>query len=145
MFSRPFAKQNLGRCHCSEALYESDELSQEGRDLAALLASKVYYFLGDYEEALSFALGAGPAFQAERTVPGSDEYIDTVIGTSLCFATFRSGSCNILARAVDRYVEARAEEEGVIQVDPRLQVIIENVFKRCIDFGEYKQVNSIIL
>ncbi|KZS93102.1 26S proteasome regulatory complex non-ATPase subcomplex Rpn2/Psmd1 subunit [Sistotremastrum niveocremeum HHB9708] len=112
-----------------EGLYEGDELSQDGRNSAALLASKVYYYLGDYDEALSFALGAGPAFQAERNVLGSEEYIDTVI-----------------SKAIDQYVGARADdEEGRIQVDPRLQAIIENVFKRCIEFGEYKQAAGIAL
>jgi 26S proteasome regulatory subunit N2 len=46
--------------------------------LAALLASKVYYFLGEYDEALAFALGAGSAFQAEFTASESQEYIETV-------------------------------------------------------------------
>jgi 26S proteasome regulatory subunit N2 len=42
-----------------EALYKSNDLSKDAQDSAALLASKVYYFLGEYDEALSFALGAG--------------------------------------------------------------------------------------
>jgi 26S proteasome regulatory subunit N2 len=62
-----------------EALYESSDLSKEARDLAALLASKVYYFLGESDEALSFALGAGNAFEAEARTPGSEEYIETVV------------------------------------------------------------------
>ena len=44
-----------------------------------MLASKVYYYLGDYDDALSFALGAGAAFEAESRVPGSEEYIETVV------------------------------------------------------------------
>lgn len=63
----------------SEALYESEELPKPARDLAALIASKVYYFLGEYDEALSFALGAGNAFQAESRVAGSEEYVETMI------------------------------------------------------------------
>ncbi len=64
---------------CSESLYESEELSKEAHDAAALLASKVYYFLGEYDEALSFALSAGVAFEAESHTPGSEEYRETVI------------------------------------------------------------------
>jgi 26S proteasome regulatory subunit N2 len=63
----------------SESLYESDELVKPARDLAALLASKVYYCLGEYDEALSFALGAGPAFESETRVPGSAEYVETIV------------------------------------------------------------------
>ena len=63
----------------SETLYESKELPKEARDAAALLASKVYYFLGEYDDALSFALGAGLAFDAESRIAGSEEYIETVV------------------------------------------------------------------
>jgi hypothetical protein len=63
----------------SEALVESDELPQDARNLAALVASKVYYYLAEYDEALSFALVAGPAFEAERKATGAEEYIETVI------------------------------------------------------------------
>lgn len=67
---------------CSESLYESDQLPKSARDIAALLASKVYYYLGEYDEALSFALGAGSAFEAEARDYNSGEYVETVICTS---------------------------------------------------------------
>lgn len=63
----------------SEELYESDELPKPARHAAALVASKVYYFLGEYDEALSFALGSGNAFQAETRTSGSEEYVETMI------------------------------------------------------------------
>lgn len=63
----------------SESLYESEELSGDARNSAALLASKVYYCLGEYDEALSFALSAGSAFEAEGSTPGAEEYVETVI------------------------------------------------------------------
>ena len=63
----------------SEALYETDELNREARDSAALLASKVYYYLGEYDEALSFALGAGSAFENDPRGPGSEEYVETIV------------------------------------------------------------------
>jgi 26S proteasome regulatory subunit N2 len=65
----------LGR----ESLYESTELSKEARDFAALLASKVYYFLGEYDESLSFALGAGKAFEQEAYKQGMEEYVETIV------------------------------------------------------------------
>ena len=64
---------------CSESLSESEELSRDARDSAALLASKVYYYLGEYDEALSFALAAGSAFEAAAATPGAGEYVETVI------------------------------------------------------------------
>ena len=60
-------------------MYEGEGLPQEARDSAALLASKVYYYLGEYDEALSFALGAGSAFEHDSRVPGAEEYVETVV------------------------------------------------------------------
>ncbi|KAF9015056.1 26S proteasome regulatory complex non-ATPase subcomplex Rpn2 Psmd1 subunit [Cyathus striatus] len=106
-----------------ESLYESDDLPKDARDFAALLASKVYYFLGEYDEALSFALGAGNAFQEEARNHVSE------------------------TKAIDRYIQLRADEqaEGKDKVDPRLQSIIEGIFGRCIQEGEFKQAIGIAL
>ncbi len=121
-----------------ETLYESDELPKEARDVAALLASKVYYHLGEYDEALSFALGAGAAFEAETRVSGSEEFIETVV----CMCNHLPVSCNLTwvatAKAIDRYVElSKTHQKG----DIRLKAIIEGIFGRCIAEGEYKQVS----
>ncbi|KAF5385252.1 hypothetical protein D9615_001452 [Tricholomella constricta] len=121
-----------------EALYESDELPKEARDAAALLASKVYYFLGEYEEALSFALGAGNAFAEEARTYGSEEFVETVIYNIKPFA---------IAKAIDRYILTRSEErEGSLdEMDSRLQAIIKTIFARCIAEGEFKQAIGIAL
>ena len=66
----------------SGALCESDELPEAARDHwhPALVASKVYYFLGKYDEALSFALGAGSvSSHAETRTYGSEEYVETIV------------------------------------------------------------------
>lgn len=47
----------------SEELYEDKAFPQ--RDLAAFLCSKVYYHLGDKDEALNYALEAGTYFNVE--------------------------------------------------------------------------------
>ena len=48
------------------------------------------------------------------------------------------------AKAIDRYVHLRREEEKTAEskVDPSLRDIIEGIFKRCLDGREYKQVCS---
>ena len=63
----------------SESLEEASDLTTDARGAASLLASKVYYYLEEYEESLSFALGAGRAFEAELRTPGSEEYVETII------------------------------------------------------------------
>ncbi|GJE85724.1 26S proteasome regulatory subunit rpn2 [Phanerochaete sordida] len=112
-----------------ESLHESEELSVDARNSAALLASKVYYYLGEYDEALSFALSAGSAFEAEERTVGAEEYVETVV-----------------SKAIDRYVEARSKEKsGGEKVDSKLQGIIEGILRRCINEGEYRQAIGIAL
>lgn len=57
----------------SEVLFET--ASFPDRKLAALVASKVYFHLGEFDEALSFALGSAELFDVDK----KDEYVDTVV------------------------------------------------------------------
>jgi 26S proteasome regulatory subunit N2 len=57
----------------SEALCEDESFPE--RELAALVVSKVYYQLGEYNESMVFALSAGKLFKIDK--PG--EYEDTII------------------------------------------------------------------
>src|ERR1700744_5804947 len=68
------------RCIYSEALYEDDSFPEH--DLAAIVASKVYYHLQEYNESMAFALGAGKHFRLNN--PG--EFEDTII--SKCVDTY---------------------------------------------------------
>lgn len=63
-----------------EALYEDPSFPE--RELAALVASKVYYNLQEYNESMVFALGAGKLFDLNH----EGEYEDTII--SICVDTY---------------------------------------------------------
>lgn len=56
-----------------EVLYEDKGFPQ--RHLAALVASKVYYHLGSFEDSLTYALGASELFDVTK----SSEYVETII------------------------------------------------------------------
>lgn len=58
----------------SEVLYEDETF--RSREFAALVASKVFYHLGAFEESLNYALGAGDLFN----VTDDSEYVETIIG-----------------------------------------------------------------
>jgi 26S proteasome regulatory subunit N2 len=126
-------------------MYEADDMPNEARDLAALLASKIYYYLGEYDEALSFALGAANAFEAEARAHTAEEYVETVVCTSsirpyLPTSPYSSFSP---AKAIDRYIHLRSDEtsgSNPDKIDPRLHSIIQGIFSRCIEDREYKQV-----
>ncbi|KAF2453880.1 armadillo-type protein [Lineolata rhizophorae] len=61
----------------AEALYEDDTFPE--RQLAALVAAKVYYQLQEYNESMVFALGAGKLFDIEK--PG--EFEETILAKCL--------------------------------------------------------------
>ena len=56
-----------------EALYEDEHFPE--RELAALVAAKIYYHLQEYDESMTFALGAGKLFDIDR----SGEFEETII------------------------------------------------------------------
>ena len=109
------------------------------RNLAALVTSKVYFHLGELEDALEYALYAGPMFDVwERK-----EYQET-----------------IAAKCIDKYIEikvARHDAEMVGSEVPdeskmlpgmlfeRLEGIVENMFERCFEDKEFKQALGIAL
>jgi len=81
----------------------------------------VYYHLGEYDDALSFALGASELFDvAQKT-----QYVNTII-----------------SKCIDQYVALHVKEA---EVDPRLADIVERMFRNTYDEGEYKQAVGIAL
>ena len=58
----------------SEALYEDDSFPE--RELAALVAAKVYYQLQEYNESMVFALGAGKLLDIHK----AGEFEETILG-----------------------------------------------------------------
>jgi 26S proteasome regulatory subunit N2 len=79
-------RRTLTRPFHREELYEDDSFPE--RELAALLAAKVYYHWGEYTESMAYALGAGKLFSLDR--PG--EFEDTII--SKCVDTYIALSAN---------------------------------------------------
>ncbi|KAL1925244.1 uncharacterized protein VTP21DRAFT_127 [Calcarisporiella thermophila] len=109
-----------------EVLYEDKHFSH--RELAALVASKVYYHLEAFDESLSFALGAGKLFDLSLKT----EYVETII-----------------SKCIDKYIALRIQQyedpNSGATIDPRLQQVVERMFQRCLDDGEYNQAIGIAL
>lgn len=104
-----------------EVLYEDEKFKY--RNLAALVASKVYYHLGEFDESMSFALGAGDLFDSSI----SNEYVETIV-----------------SKCIDHYIYLRSNNEAD-EISPELEQVIEKVFERCFEDKEYKQAIGIAL
>ncbi|KAI3746909.1 hypothetical protein L6452_09351 [Arctium lappa] len=102
-----------------ESLYEDEEFDQ--RQLAALLVSKVFYYLGELNDSLSYALGAGSLFDVSE----ESDYVHT-----------------LLAKAIDEYATLKtkaAESNEAADLDSRLEAIVERMLDKCITDGKYQQ------
>ncbi|KAG9126952.1 proteasome regulatory particle base subunit, partial [Ceratobasidium sp. 392] len=140
-----------------ETLSESQELSTLARETAALVASKVYYYLGQYDDALSFALRGGASFEEERKLEGSEEYVETIVCEYKCLL-YDNLLTPTLANAIDRYIDQRVAfasntdpstlpNSGADsdKIDPRLRAIIERIFTASIEGGDVRQALGIAL
>ncbi|KAL5542574.1 hypothetical protein UlMin_010284 [Ulmus minor] len=111
-----------------ESLYEDEEFDQHQRQLAALLVSKVFYYLGELNDSLSYALGAGSLFD----VSGDSDYVHT-----------------LLAKGIDEYASLKSKALGSNDeagtVDPRLEAIVERLLNKCILDGKYQQAMGIAI
>ncbi|KAJ3693473.1 hypothetical protein LUZ60_008953 [Juncus effusus] len=103
-----------------ESLYEDEEFDQ--RQLAALVASKVFYYLGELTDSLSYALGAGSLFDVSE----DSDYAHT-----------------LLAKALDEYASFKSkpakQNDEETKMDPRLEAIVERMLDKCISDGKYQQ------
>jgi len=93
-----------------------------------MVASKVFYHLGSFEDALTYALGAGDLFD----VNARNEYTETII-----------------AKCIDFYIAQRVEfienpKEASV-VDERLEGIVNRMIQRCLDDNQFRQALGIAL
>ncbi|ODV80200.1 26S proteasome regulatory complex, non-ATPase subcomplex, Rpn2/Psmd1 subunit [Suhomyces tanzawaensis NRRL Y-17324] len=107
-----------------EELYEDQ--SFEKRALAALIISKVYYNLGDFDASVRYSLFAGDEFNIEE----QSQYIETIV--SQCINLYSSLSQK-------KYVDSSVE------IDPRLSGIFERMLEKCIKTNELKLAIGISL
>jgi hypothetical protein len=110
-----------------ESLYEDEKFQQ--RQIAALVASKVFYYLGELNDSLTYALGAGPLFDVSE----DSEYVQTLV-----------------AKCVDEYIllsvkAAESQELEKAILDPRLVAIVERMLEKCMQDGKFQQAVGIAL
>uniref|UniRef100_A0A6B2KX95 Uncharacterized protein n=1 Tax=Arcella intermedia TaxID=1963864 RepID=A0A6B2KX95_9EUKA len=112
-----------------ENLYEDEKFP--ARNLAALLASKVFYHLGSFEDAMQFALGADTLFD----LSDDSEFVTT-----------------LTAKFIDEYkrlrnleFQSRDSQEPPKPIDPRMTSIVERMFVRCFEDGLHKQALGVAL
>lgn len=107
-----------------EELYEDE--SFEKRALAALVVSKVYYNLGDFDASVKYSLFAGDEFNIEE----QSQFIETIV--SQCINLYTTLS------------QKKFEDDSVV-IDPRLVNIFEKMLNKCVEANEIKLALGISL
>lgn len=107
-----------------EELYEDQSFTR--RQLAALLASKVYYNLGDYQSAVKYALLAG----SELDLSSKTEYVQTVV-----------------SQCLEQYVHVSQEHftDSSVPINPQLVSIFERMVKKSVADDDSKLALGIAL
>jgi len=106
-----------------EVVFEDKMYPSEVRQLAALVASKVYYHLGSYNDSLDYALGAETLFDVTRS---DNQYVETII-----------------AKCIDKYTKERQGDNT--NIDSKLEEIVNRMFDRCFQHGQYRQALGIAI
>lgn len=106
-----------------ESLHEDEAFPQ--RKLAALVASKVYYFLGELGDALTYALGAAELFDVDE----GSEFTDTLLTKAI------DEYCSLFVRRAEQQAKGDSSVPEVV-IDPRLVDLVErmvesSISKRC--------------
>jgi 26S proteasome regulatory subunit N2 len=101
-----------------ETLY--DEETFPARERSALLISKVYFHLGEMEEALQFALNAGRYFHLDE----SSQFVDTIV-----------------SKCIEKYVQNRRDGKE----EEKLEEVVNAMFERCFEQGEYREALGIAI
>ncbi|KAK9464676.1 armadillo-type protein [Lipomyces arxii] len=112
-----------------EELYEDDKFPQSR--LAALVASKVYYHLGELDSSVQFALAAGDLFDLSVKT----EYVETIV--SKCIDSY--------IRSSQIVFDSLKKDQPETIINSNLVGVVERMFKRCIEAGEYKHAIGVAL
>eukprot|EP00921_Rhytidocystis_pertsovi_P002494 GHVQ01004303.1.p1 GENE.GHVQ01004303.1~~GHVQ01004303.1.p1 ORF type:complete len:545 (-),score=77.34 GHVQ01004303.1:62-1696(-) len=117
-----------------EKLYEDETFSH--RELAALVASKVYYHLEEYTEALRYALGAGELFD----MSDRSQYVDTIVAKCIDqYISKRDQIYESQPRQRTEHADESAAMEQEVVIDPRLESIVERMLDICRKGGDETQ------
>jgi 26S proteasome regulatory subunit N2 len=103
-----------------EDLYTSNKIT-ERNDLIALVLSKIYYNLEDYDSAIEWALESNTRFDISE----KSHFVNT-----------------ILKKIIEKYIQIRKDnffsgENNTI--DHRINSIVDRIFKTCLDNRAYNQ------
>lgn len=118
----------------ADHISQIEELHEDNKfpapELAALVASKVYYNLGEYDASMRFALLSGDRFD----LSAKTEYVQTIV--SKCLSEYIKEAQQAYGKHTSSSATATATDSQPI--DARLVAVAERMISQCIKEGDYK-------
>jgi 26S proteasome regulatory subunit N2 len=103
-----------------ESLQKSNMIPNKNEQLSLIL-SKIYYNLEDYDSAIDWSLEAGSKFNIRE----NSQYVNI-----------------ILQKIIEKYISIRKNNffnEEKVQIDERINKIVQNIFTKCLEKREVNQ------
>jgi 26S proteasome regulatory subunit N2 len=124
-----------------ERLYEDDSFPL--REMAAAVASKFYFHLEQFEDAVEFALFSGEYFSTDS----KSEYVDTIV--SKCIDAYIEKQQKEYAISFSSKEDQKDGNEEDDEEDPeiseKMTSVVERMFERCYSDGQHMQALGIAL
>ena len=133
----------------SEALKDEEDFPE--KELAASVASKVFYYLEEYDEALKFALEAGTKFNLTE----DSKYVETLIHKCIDqYIDKRKRQYDRQSRLEEAQKDISEQdlmqgvqscEDDELMIDPRMENVINRMFDKCYADNQYNQAIGIAI
>ncbi|KAK2075592.1 hypothetical protein QBZ16_001700 [Prototheca wickerhamii] len=132
-----FWHQASGSLAAIEALHEDVDFSHH--ELAALVASKIFYYLGELKEAQTYALGAGALFDPAGA---RSDYVRTILDT--CLDSYIQARSEAVASGELSLEELDGDATGTpprepASLDARLGAVVRRLLDGCVAEGQLEQ------
>ena len=108
----------------SESLAENPQFPE--RALAASVASKVYYYLEEFDESLRLALEAHDQFNLNEKT----QYVETLINQ--CIEKY----IKLKQEIVDN--KSKSDSAPPVQIDNKMEIVIDKMFQTCFQDKKFK-------
>lgn len=124
-----------------EMLYEDENFQDQ--ELAAFITAKVYYYLGNFDQAIKYALASGDYFNIDTEK--SDLFVETIITKSLeKYIENRKYKYNrekVFAENEDSYLKQN-KQDSFMEVDENVNAQLREIFvkmvNRCLEAKEFR-------
>eukprot|EP00357_Protocruzia_adherens_P000660 CAMPEP_0115019668 /NCGR_PEP_ID=MMETSP0216-20121206/29598_1 /TAXON_ID=223996 /ORGANISM="Protocruzia adherens, Strain Boccale" /LENGTH=1033 /DNA_ID=CAMNT_0002391217 /DNA_START=47 /DNA_END=3151 /DNA_ORIENTATION=- len=124
-----------------EALFEDEKFPD--KSLAAFVASKVYYHLEEYPDALRLALESGDESKVYYHLEEYPDALRLALESGDRFNVLERSQYveTIISKCIDEYISLRVHNyenpDDQKEIDGKLESIVEKMFERCFQEGEY--------